>query len=146
MAPLSPFVNATGDIPDLSQFRGSVVLLNFWATWCPPCVRELPSLDRLQAELGSDKFMVLALSIDANGRNVVQPIFKQLRLTHLGVYLVPGGVTDAAFMAHGLRSVPTSFLIDRTGRVVGYLSGAADWASPAAMGLIQYYIARRGAA
>ena len=100
----------------LQDFAGQVVLLNFWATWCAPCVREMPSLDRLQAKLGGEGLAVVTVSRDRGGANVVMPFYERLELTNLGVYLDPKGAFSRAFKVRGL---PTTILIDREGRVVG---------------------------
>ncbi|MFQ5467096.1 MAG: TlpA disulfide reductase family protein [Kiloniellaceae bacterium] len=121
----------------LGDFRGQVVLLNFWATWCAPCVREMPALDRLQAALGGDGLAVVAASIDRGGRPVVEAFAKRLKLTRLGLYLDP---KSAMARALGLSGLPTTYLIDRAGGVVGVMTGAAEWDSPAAKALIRHYL------
>src|SRR3954469_3949853 len=74
----------------LADYKGKTVLLNFWATWCAPCVKEMPSLDRLQAELGKDKFVVLPLSLDGPSRPQVAPFYVDKKLANLGVYFDKG--------------------------------------------------------
>ena len=138
-APLTPILDAKGATMNLSDFRGKVVLLNFWATWCAPCVLEMPSLDRLQAEMGSDKFMVLALSIDSEGLEVVIPFFKKLGLKSLAVFLDPKGKATKSF---GLRGLPTSYIIDHRGRIAGELMGPAEWDTDEAKALMRYYVER----
>ena len=81
------FENGQGEAIGLADFRGKIVLLNIWATWCAPCRREMPTLDRLQAELGSPDFEVVALSIDRNGLSVVQEFYEELGLRELGMYV-----------------------------------------------------------
>ena len=110
----------------LDDFTGRVILLNVWATWCGPCVRELASLDRLQASLGGDKFQVVALSEDRGEAATVLPFFKQRQIQALAPYLDMSGVALAALKSQGL---PTSILIDRTGQEVGRMLGGADWDS-----------------
>ncbi len=140
-APSIPILDAKGSTLHLSDFRGKVVLLNFWATWCAPCVREMPSLDRLQAEMGSDNFMVLALSIDREGLEVVTPFFNQLGLKSLAVFLDPKGAMSSSFRVRGL---PTSYVIDHRGRIAGKLEGPAEWDTDEAKTLMRYYIERIG--
>jgi thiol-disulfide isomerase/thioredoxin len=125
----------------LSDFAGRVVLLNLWATWCAPCVREMPTLDRLQAELGGPDFEVVALSSDRAGAAAVEPFFRTHGLSRLGVYLDPQGEATRAL---GTRGLPTTVLIDREGREVGRLEGVAEWDSPEAKALIRAYIDRKG--
>lgn len=140
-APVLPFFDGTANKTlDLTNFRGKVVLLNFWATWCAPCVREMPSLDRLQSEMGGQDFEVVALSIDRAGVGVVRRFYETLGLRHLGLYLDEGGTGYQEFRAYGL---PTTYVIDRRGQAMGYLPGAADWASSEAKALLRYYIGRR---
>src|SRR5574341_2667427 len=88
-APAATFFDADGRDVRLRDFDGKLVLLNLWATWCGPCAEELPSLDRLQDELGGDRFTVLALSVDRQGAAAVRPFFKTLTITHLGIYVDP---------------------------------------------------------
>jgi thiol-disulfide isomerase/thioredoxin len=140
-APIFPFFDGRANKTlDLTNFRGKVLLLNFWATWCAPCVREMPSLDRLQSEMGGEHFEVVALSIDRAGIEVVKRFYETLGLRHLGIYLDKNGISYQEFRAYGL---PTSYVIDRGGRAMGYLPGAADWGSQEAKALLQYYTARR---
>jgi len=138
-APLIPILDAKGNTLNFSDFHGKVVLLNLWATWCAPCVREMPSLDRLQVEMGSDKFMVLALSIDREGLEVVTPFFKQLGLKSLAVFLDPKGKATKSFR---LRGLPTSYIIDHRGRIAGELMGPAEWDTDEAKALMRYYVER----
>ena len=138
-APLTPILDAKGRTLNLSDFAGKIVLLNFWATWCAPCVREMPSLDRLQAEMGSPKFVVLALSIDRGGLKTVMPFFKQLELESLSVFLDPQGKALKPFRVRGM---PTSYIIDHRGRIAGELMGPAEWDTDEAKALMRYYIER----
>jgi thiol-disulfide isomerase/thioredoxin len=134
------FVDAEGKALALDDFKGRVVLVNFWATWCVPCVREMPSLDRLEARLGSKDFTVLDLSLDRQGKDAIGPYFAENKLSHLGIYIDPQG---AAFHAWQGQGVPTSFLIGRDGRALGVMIGPADWDSPPALKLIEYFVGGR---
>ena len=125
-----------GKLMSLADFRGRVVLINFWATWCGPCVAEMPSLDRLEAELGGQDFTVITVSEDRNPA-VIAPFYEKHALTHLGRYHDPQGALSRAF---GIRGLPTTVLIDRQGREAGRIEGPADWDSPAALALIRYFI------
>lgn len=140
-APNVNFTNADGAQVSLYDFKGKVVLLNLWATWCAPCVKELPDLDRLQASLGGSNFQVVALSSDRNGAEKVPPFLKNLRIANLTPFLDPDSVATRAFSPRGL---PTTVLIDAAGREVGRLEGAAEWDSPEARDLIGFYINRSG--
>lgn len=136
-APATPIATADGQETSLAAFQGRVVLLNFWATWCAPCVREMPSLDRLQARLGSEGLEVVAVSEDFAGLDLVEPFFERLKLENLAIYLDSDGALSRAF---GIAGLPTTLLIDRQGRVVGGLEGPAEWDSEEAVALIRHYL------
>ena len=136
-APQTGFFDRSGALVTLAAFRGRVVLLNFWATWCAPCIREMPALDRLQADLGDRGLAVLAVSQDRGGAKVVRPFLEKLELDNLTIYLDPAGKLGRDT---GLRGLPTTLLIDRRGRLVGGLQGPAEWDSPEAALLIRYYL------
>ena len=126
----------------LTAFKGKLVLVNFWATWCAACRTELPMLDRLAASGRSD-LAVVAISTDRN-RAQVAPYVKQLKLRHLAIGFDPGGLVsrvDAAELdtPFALYGMPISFLIGITGQVEGYMTGEADWLSAEAGGLFDYY-------
>ncbi|MEQ8966302.1 MAG: TlpA disulfide reductase family protein [Azospirillaceae bacterium] len=139
--PPAPAPAATLETPDgevaLADFEGRVVLLNFWATWCGPCVEEMPALDTLQAELADRPFDVVAVSIDRGGAAEVRPFFEAHGIEALDIFLDPLGATPRAFEALGL---PTTVLIDPEGRVVGRYAGAAPWDGPEARALIEHYM------
>ena len=134
------FEDGDGRRLTLADFRGRVVLLNFWATWCGPCVVEMPSLDRLQARLGGADFTVVALSQDRGGAEVVAPFYRRLGLAGLGVYLDPLNRVARAFAVQGL---PTTIILDRQGRAVGALEGPAEWDSPEAMALVERFMGEK---
>jgi thiol-disulfide isomerase/thioredoxin len=142
-APPDAVTDLAGRPVRLADFAGRVVLVNFWATWCAPCIREMPALDRLQAALGDAGLTVAAVSIDRGGRDAVTAFASELGLKHLALYLDPTSTLARAF---GLSGLPTSFLIDVAGRVVGGLQGEAEWDSPEAQALIRYYLETRPAA
>ncbi len=118
----------------LGDFRGRVVLLNLWATWCVPCRQEMPTLDRLQARLGGKDFLVMALSIDRKGIEAVRGFYQEVGVKQLAIYVDPSGKGS-----HGLAipGVPTTLLIDREGREVARKMGAAEWDSPEMVALIE---------
>ena len=136
-APLETFAALDGTPVRLADFKGRVVVLNFWATWCPPCIREMPSLDRLQAALEDRGLAVLAVSIDRGGAKVIRPFAERLGLERLGLY---HDSKAALFKAFGVTGLPTTFLIDRRGQIVGAYPGAAEWDGPEARALIEHYL------
>ncbi len=131
------FIDGAGRAVSLTDFRGRVVLLNAWATWCVPCRAEMPSLDRLQEKLGGPDFEVVALSIDRGGLPVVEAFYDDLKLAALRVYLDQPG---EAMRALGIAGLPTTLLIDRAGREIGRVVGAAEWDGPAAVEVIRRYL------
>ncbi len=136
-APVTPITTADGQETTLAAFQGRVVLLNFWATWCAPCIREMPSLDRLQAKLKGEGLVVVAVSEDFAGLDLVGPFFERLKLENLAIFLDSDGALSKAF---GIAGLPTTLLIDREGRVVGGLEGPAEWDSGEAVALIRHYL------
>ncbi|MEE9195372.1 MAG: TlpA disulfide reductase family protein [Alphaproteobacteria bacterium] len=137
-APLEAFTDLAGNPVRLADFGGRVVLLNFWATWCAPCVREMPSLDRLQGVLGDRGLSVVAVSIDRR-IEVILPFAKRLGLTRLGLYHDPEG---ALFQAFAVTGLPASFLIDPNGAILGTYAGPAEWDGPEPRALIEHYLNR----
>ncbi len=118
----------------LADYRGKVVLVNFWATWCAPCVSEMPSLDQLQKKMGKDKFVVLPLSLDGPTRPKVAPFYQDKKLADLGIYFDKG---RKAMQALSVSVLPTSILIDASGHELGRIEGEADWSTPEALALMK---------
>ena len=137
--PIKPFafVDGEGRKTDLSDFAGRTVLLNLWATWCGPCVKEMPSLDRLQATLGGRDFQVVALSVDRGGRDTVEPFFKKLGIQNLEVYLDP---PNASMSALGPRGLPTTLLVGPDGQEMGRVEGGVEWDSPEVVAFLRKQI------
>jgi thiol-disulfide isomerase/thioredoxin len=136
------FENADGQSRSLTDFRGKVVLLNIWATWCVPCRKEMPTLDRLQARLGGAGFEVVALSID-HRIDAVRKFFTEVGIQKLAMHLDSSAKATRELGAVGL---PTTLLIDREGREVGRLIGPAEWDSPEMIEFVSCVIASDGAA
>jgi len=137
------FENGEGETVSLADFRGKVVLLNIWATWCVPCRQEMPTLERLQAELGGPDFEVVALSIDRTGLAEVIAFYEELGLQELGIYVDASGKAARALSALG---IPTTLLIDREGSEIGRLLGPAEWDSPEMVSFIRGSIEQRSGA
>jgi thiol-disulfide isomerase/thioredoxin len=126
-APEISFTDMAGNAVTLADFKGRFVLVNLWATWCQPCLKEMPSLLALQARLGP-ALTILAISEDHAGASVVQPFVAKHDLDKLKIYLDPKGTIVHAVEARGL---PTSLLIDADGKLLGRVEGGADWDSDA---------------
>jgi thiol-disulfide isomerase/thioredoxin len=134
-----------GKLVDLASFRGKTILVNFWATWCTPCQRELPLLDELQGIMRSEPLEIVAVSVDKAGSTAVQPFVKRLNIKRLQPYLDPMGEIaknaredgPSPFVLYGL---PITYIISRRGHIAGYLAGEADWTSTGGQRLLQYYM------
>ena len=143
-APTTPFTDASGTEMTLKDFEGEVLLLNFWATWCAPCVHEMPSLDKLQASYPDGDFKVLAMSQDRGGAKKAEPFLRdKLGLPHLHLMLDPKMALGRAFRNRG---IPVSYAIDKKGYVVGSLAGIAEWDSDEARALFNSLLKEDGAA
>ncbi len=132
--PKVTFLDADGKERTLDDWKGKVVLLNLWATWCVPCRKEMPGLDRLQAELRSDKFEVIAVSVDRTGTAGAKKFLDQIKVTNIAVLADPTARMAATLRAIGL---PATILIDAEGREIGRLLGEAEWDTPEAKALIK---------
>jgi thiol-disulfide isomerase/thioredoxin len=132
--PKVSFVDSEGKERSLDDWKGKVVLLNLWATWCVPCRKEMPGLDRLQTELKSDKFEVIAVSIDRTGTAGAKKFLDQIKVQNIVVLADPTVRMATTLRAAGL---PATILIDAEGREIGRLLGEAEWDSPEAKALIK---------
>lgn len=132
--PAFTFQDGEGKSLTLAHFKGKTILLNLWATWCAPCRKEMPALDRLQAALGSEKFEVVALSLDRDGQEKAQKFLADIKVSQLKFYIDPTAKEGFNLKPVGL---PTTFLIDGEGREIGRLAGPAEWDSDAAKALIR---------
>ena len=133
-APQSAFRNLAGDEVSLSDFQGKILLVNLWATWCPPCIVELPHLDALQAGLGGEDFQVIAVSVDRGGARQVLPFMAENNLDHLEPWM---DKTGEMMKAMQVRSLPVTWLVGSDGRIMGTFNGMADWNSVDARALIR---------
>ena len=134
--PASSFSRADGAQMQLSDYKGKVILLNVWATWCAPCVAEMPSLDALQAAKGSERFEVVTVSLDRTTAEI-EAFFKDKGLTHLegwhdGTYGLSARLS--------LPGLPTSVFYNEHGREIARLPGEADWMSAESLALIDYLV------
>ncbi|HUR43782.1 MAG TPA: TlpA disulfide reductase family protein [Aestuariivirga sp.] len=134
------FTDGTGKARTLEEFKGKVVLLNIWATWCAPCRKEMPTLDRLQVALGGPDFEVLPLSIDSKGLEAVNKFYAETGVEHLSHYVAPSA--GEAFDKLGIFGLPETFLIDRQGQELGRRAGPAEWDSPEMTAFLKNVIAQ----
>jgi thiol-disulfide isomerase/thioredoxin len=121
------FEDGQGRAGTLADFKGKVVLVNLWATWCVPCRKEMPALDRLQAALGGTDFEVVPISIDRGGVETVRKFYTETGLHNLGMYLDVSGQSLRTLGAIGL---PTTLLLARDGSETGRIVGPAEWDEP----------------
>jgi thiol-disulfide isomerase/thioredoxin len=127
--------------PDM--FHGEGVVLNFWATWCPPCVEEMPALERLSALCTTDRIRVVAASQDRGGVPVVQAFYTRVGIRGLDIWLDPRGAAARAFATRGL---PTTVILDRAGAEVARLEGAAAWDAPEVVAAVRRLVPMPAAA
>ncbi|GGB25620.1 MULTISPECIES: TlpA family protein disulfide reductase [Rhodobacterales] len=131
------FVTEDGTRHYLEEFRGRTILLNVWATWCPPCVEEMSTLDALEGALGGPEFEVVAVSIDRAGIPVVRRFFDEIAVENLDIYVDSTGLTATALRAFGL---PATILISADGKEVGRLMGPAEWDTAEMISFIESHI------
>ena len=138
--PLPPvtFTDDQGKSGPLGDFAGKVVLLNIWATWCLPCRKEMPTLDRLEQALAGPDFEVVTLSIDRGGADVIQKFYAETGVKHLAIRVDTSARAAGDLGAVGL---PTTLLLDRQGRELGRLVGPAEWDQPDMIGFLKQVIA-----
>jgi len=132
--PDAPFLDVDDKPVAFADFKDRVLLVNFWATWCAPCVKEMPSLDRLQALVGKDKLIVVPLSLDGPSRPKVVPFYEEKGLVNLGIFFDKG---RKLMQGLDVSILPTTILVDGQGRELGRLEGEADWDRPEAVALVR---------
>ncbi|ACE91172.1 putative thioredoxin protein [Rhizobium etli CIAT 652] len=138
--PALQFTDEAGGPQTLDGFRGKVVLLNVWATWCLPCRKEMPTLDRLQVALGGPDFEVVALSIDRGGPEAVKKFYAEIGVQHLAIHIDATSQAGFALASFGL---PTTLLVDRQGQELGRLVGPAEWDAPDMIAFIRSFITQK---
>ena len=139
IAPDFAVTDLAGRTVRLSALRGKVVVLNIWATWCPPCVEEMPSIERLWSVLRGDDFALLAVSQDEEGRHSVEPFVARMGFS-FPVFLDPDHEVGDRY---GVWGYPETFIIDRNGYVVEHVIGPRDWASAESLASLRALIAAR---
>lgn len=132
------FTAEDGSELTLADYEGKIILLNFWATWCAPCRKEMPSLALLQDELGGDDFEVLTIATGRNPRAAMEKFFEEIEITNLPLHADPH---QAFARSMGVLGLPVSVLLDRDGLEVARLIGDADWSTDSARAIVSALIA-----
>ncbi len=134
-APEFTLKDLNGREVSLKDHRGKIVFLNFWATWCPPCRDEMPSMEKLYNEFRKEDFVILAIDLQESERRV--KAFRDEFKLNFPILLDSDGMIG---LAYGVRSIPTTYLVDREGYLIGGALGARNWASKDAFGLINHLL------
>jgi len=129
------FIDGQGAAKTLDDWQGRLVLLNLWATWCAPCLKEMPALDRLQARLGSERFEVVTINVDKGGPAKGIAFFEQVELQNLTYFY--DNSSEKIFRQIRAFGMPTTILVDYHGREVARMAGPAEWDSEDAVALIE---------
>lgn len=136
--PAVPFFHNGDTARTLADFRGKGVVMNFWATWCAPCVKEMPALDRLSAEVHGDDIVVLALSSDRGGAAVVSKFYAKRGIANLPVTIDEKSTVARAV---GVSGLPTTVMYDAEGRELGRVVGTAEWDTPESIAFLRACLA-----
>ena len=131
------FPDMDGRPVQLAALRGKVVFINVWTTWCPPCIEEMPTIQRLHEQLNPKGLVVLAINMDALGRQTVEPFLSKRRLT-FPILLDPESQTERLYRTAG---IPESFIVDKAGLLVEKIVGPRDWAHPEVIALFERLLA-----
>ena len=119
-----------------SDFKGKILLVNFWATWCAPCIKEMPSLDRLETKINGD-FDVIAISVDRDGVEKVTDFFDENKISNLEKFF---DIKNSLAKEMNLYGVPTSFFVNKEGDLIGYYLGDMEWDNDTVINFINYLI------
>lgn len=133
------FPNLQGETVNINQYRGKVVLLNFWATWCPPCVKEMPSMQRLREKLADQPFEIVAISAGESAEQVEAFLLELDTELTFPILIDEKGVS---FMALGIRGLPMSFLLDKKGKSVQTIMGGREWDEEKQLEMIREVLAQ----
>lgn len=125
--------NLNGNQVSISDFRGKIVFLNFWTTWCPTCRIEMPSMEKLHQKLQDKNFAMVAINLQESASQV-KKFFKEYKLTFMALLDETGDV-GAGF---GIRAIPTTFILDKTGRIIGKVFGPRQWDSQESVALFEH--------
>ena len=129
-----PYTDPDGGTRSLTEYRGKYILVNFWATWCAPCRKEMPSLDRLQAELGGDEFEVVAIATSRNPLPAINRFFEEENIQNLPILLDPKSELAAEY---GTISLPLTVVLNPAGQEIGRLIGDAEWDTDSAKAIFR---------
>ena len=132
-----PFKDSQGKPVDFSQYKGKVIMVNMWATWCPPCVRELPAISRFSDKIGSEEFEVLPVSIDLDGNKQVEPFLKSLGMENFTTYYDKEQSLSDVFP---LDTIPATFILNRDGELIAFVRTFVDWDDDKAVTLIKGFL------
>jgi thiol-disulfide isomerase/thioredoxin len=133
--PMLTFTDNKGGIHDLKSYKGHFIVLNLWATWCAPCVKEMPGLNNLRAAFDTYRtFDVIAVTEDHDGLAAAQSFYTRHNINHIPIFADPSGQAPALLHARGL---PTTILIAPNGMELGRVEGSADWTAPETIAFIQ---------
>ncbi|MGB0504569.1 MAG: TlpA disulfide reductase family protein [Pikeienuella sp.] len=128
------FQDANDAATNVAAFGGKITVLNFWATWCPPCRKEMPSLDRLQAAMADSDIQVLAISMDRASVEKIDKFFNRIDAHNLAIYRDP---SLRLGQEAGVLGLPVTLILDREGREIGRLQGDAEWDAPETQALLK---------
>ncbi|WP_299352440.1 TlpA disulfide reductase family protein [uncultured Shimia sp.] len=133
-----PFESQNGTVMSLASFQGQIVLVNFWATWCAPCRKEMPMLSELQSELGGEDFQVVTLATGRNPLPAMEKFFDEIGVNNLPLYRDPQQEIAREMAVLGL---PATMILDRNGKEIARMTGDADWSSASAKAILRALIA-----
>lgn len=136
-APTAQFITFDDDPITLDAYRGQVVLLNFWATWCAPCRKEMPMLAELQTEFGGEDFAVVTVATGRNAPPAMTRFFDSIDVENLPLYRDP---SQALAREMGVLGLPTTMILGRDGREIARMQGDANWSSDSAKAIVQALI------
>lgn len=136
--PETPFTDEAGGEHRLSEFRGRYVAVNFWATWCAPCRKELPALDALNREFGGERFAVVTIATGRNTLAGIERLFAETGVETLPVFLDPGQALAREMAVFGL---PVTVILDPGGREIARMAGDAEWDGESAKAIVRALLA-----
>jgi thiol-disulfide isomerase/thioredoxin len=134
----TPFLTADGSETGFAAWRGKVLVVNFWATWCPPCRKEMPSLDRLRAAVAGPDIDVISINVERRGLKKAAKFFDEVGLQSLAIHSDEEGLLPRAV---GVLGYPVTIILDREGREVARMQGDAEWDAPEAKAILARIVA-----